>query len=169
MTIRIAGIKDAVHIAEIHVKSWRAAYTNIMPQNILDSLSVPEKTAMWTKIIEENNKKLMVYDEALKGIVGWVVYGPSRNIHDEETVAEIEAFYIDPSHFRCGYGKNLYKKVITELKDAGYTKVYLWALSANLNATAFYKKMGMIQNTQEIKYFKIGGESLEEVMYYLEI
>lgn len=169
MTIRSAEISDASRIAEIQVSGWQFAYANIMSQSILDGLSVLQKTVMWTKIIQENNKKLMVYDEPSKGIVGFIVYGTSRNKDDDKTVGEIEAFYIDPNYLRCGYGKELYKEVISELKQAGYTKVYLWALSANLNAIAFYEKMGMVRNMQEIKHFNIGSESLEEIMYYMYI
>ncbi|MBF7687355.1 GNAT family N-acetyltransferase [Acinetobacter rathckeae] len=169
MTIRSAEISDASRIAEIQVSGWQYAYVNIMSQSILDGLSVPPKTAMWAKIIQENNKKLMVYDEPSKGVVGFIVYGASRHKDDDRTVGEIEAFYIDPNYLRCGYGKELYKEVISELQQAGYTKVYLWALSANLNAIAFYEKMGMVRNMQEIKTLKIQNDSLEEIMYYMYI
>jgi len=40
MAIRTARFQDARQIAEVHVDSWRAAYRGIVPDSLLEGLSV---------------------------------------------------------------------------------------------------------------------------------
>lgn len=40
MRTRDAVVEDAPGIARVHVESWRAAYAGLMPQAVLDDLSV---------------------------------------------------------------------------------------------------------------------------------
>jgi hypothetical protein len=47
MLIRAAQIEDAKQIAEVHVASWRAAYRGILPDSMLDNLSVEKRTELW--------------------------------------------------------------------------------------------------------------------------
>lgn len=74
MNIRKAKKQDALRIAEIQVHGWRTAYVNIMPQTTLEQLSIEDKTTMWLKIIETSRTQILVYDDPIKGIVGWVAY-----------------------------------------------------------------------------------------------
>ena len=45
MNVRPARPEDARRIAEIHVETWRATYPGVMPQEVLDGLSVDEPRA----------------------------------------------------------------------------------------------------------------------------
>jgi hypothetical protein len=47
MEIRAATISDAYGIAEIQVAGWQAAYRGLMPDSLLDGLSVPKREEMW--------------------------------------------------------------------------------------------------------------------------
>lgn len=111
----------------------------------------------------------MVYDDPIKGVVGWVSYGPARDPHQDKTVAEITAIYVDPVQIRSGYGKQLFNQVVINLKKMGYLKVYLWVLSANHNAILFYKNQGMLKDEMSEKEFVIDHTTLQEQMYYLDI
>ena len=46
MEIRAATISDAYSIAEVQVAGWQAAYRGIMPDSVLDGLSVPKREEM---------------------------------------------------------------------------------------------------------------------------
>lgn len=169
MNIRKAKKQDVLRIAEIQVHGWRTAYVNLMPQTTLAQLSIEDKTTMWLKIIETNQTHILVYDAPIKGIVGWVAYGPARDPHQDKTVAEISAIYIDPVQIRSGYGKQLFKQSVINLKEMGYLKVYLWVLSENHNAILFYKNQGMLKDEMSEKEFVIDHTTLPEQMYYLDI
>jgi hypothetical protein len=51
MEIRRAVADDARGIAQVHVKSWQAAYRGLLPQSYLDALSVEQREAFWVQVI----------------------------------------------------------------------------------------------------------------------
>ena len=56
------------------------------------------------------------------------------------------------------------KAVISELKNMGYSKAYLWVLEDNENARQFYERFGFVRSdkTQTDTY---DGKELKELMY----
>ena len=48
-TLRWATEADAREVAVVHVDSWRAAYANLIPSEVLAALSVEQRTAGWTR------------------------------------------------------------------------------------------------------------------------
>jgi len=51
--VRAASVIDARWIAEVHVRSWQAAYRGQVPDDYLDSLSVDQRETVWTSILQE--------------------------------------------------------------------------------------------------------------------
>ncbi len=49
MLVSDAEAADAVAIADIHVRSWRTAYRGVMPDAVLDGLSVADRTQQWRR------------------------------------------------------------------------------------------------------------------------
>jgi len=54
VAVRQATIDDAGDIAVVHVATWRAAYRGLMPQSLLDGLSVEARTAVWRRILRDD-------------------------------------------------------------------------------------------------------------------
>jgi hypothetical protein len=53
MIIRDAELRDARGIAEVHVRSWQAAYAGIVPDEDLAQLSVDEREQFWAQILSK--------------------------------------------------------------------------------------------------------------------
>jgi hypothetical protein len=87
MTIRSVTISDALGIAEVQVAGWKAAYRGLMPDSVLDDLSVPQREAIWQRIVVEQKFQLLVADEDSR-IAGFVNFGPCR---DTDSVAGFKA------------------------------------------------------------------------------
>ena len=51
ISVRPATLDDSERIADIHVKTWQAAYAGVMPQDFLDRLDRGARTAMWRRAI----------------------------------------------------------------------------------------------------------------------
>lgn len=51
MRVRKASSEDVPGIAGIHVRSWRVAYRGILSDELLDSLSVPEREESWRALL----------------------------------------------------------------------------------------------------------------------
>ncbi|HZD98497.1 MAG TPA: N-acetyltransferase, partial [Micromonosporaceae bacterium] len=52
ISVRPATLDDSERIADIHVKTWQAAYAGVMPQDFLDRLDLGARTAMWRRAID---------------------------------------------------------------------------------------------------------------------
>ena len=61
--IRTAAPTDARAVAEIHVAAWRAAYRGIMPNALLDDLSVEKREVSWRSAIERGEPQVLVAAE----------------------------------------------------------------------------------------------------------
>lgn len=156
--IREATSKDAAAIAAIHVKSWRAAYADIMPAAFLEGLPEEEYKAFWEQELTAN---VSVNRVALEGrqIVGWASGGPSRD-SDSEGHSEIYAIYVAPDAWSRGIGRLLMRRMENDLSAMRWP--LLWVLEQNQRALRFYHKQGY-QTDGSTKSVSIGGVELKEV------
>ncbi len=51
ITVRRAAPVDAAAIALVHVRAWQAAYRGLMPDDVLERLSVDERALRWRDIL----------------------------------------------------------------------------------------------------------------------
>lgn len=164
MEIRQAISSDACNVAEVHVESWKYAYRGLIPDSILDNLSVENRTKFWGQAIESGNPQLLVVEKN-SSLVGWVAFGSSRDGDATSQTGEIEAIYIHPSHWRQGFGEGLLSAAKNILIYQNYTCVTLWVLSGNIRATNFYEKQGFQVDSCSPKVSERGGKILEEIRY----
>jgi hypothetical protein len=54
--VRPARPGDAEAIATVHVRSWQAAYPGIVPQPVLDRLSIERRAASWRLAVEGSGR-----------------------------------------------------------------------------------------------------------------
>jgi GNAT superfamily N-acetyltransferase len=154
MTIRAATIADAHHIAQIHVASWKAAYHGLMPDAVLNGLSVPKRAEMWRRIVAELKFQLLVAEHDDR-IVGLVNFGPTRNSDAvPELTGEILAIYVDPDRWHGGIGQALLEAALSQLKSAGFQEATLWVLDSNSRARVFYERCG----------FSVDGATQSEIV-----
>jgi len=142
MLVRRAAITDALGIAEVHVRSWQEAYRGLMPQEVLDGLSVADRAAGWERNItapSEGTQTLVVERE--QRVVGWASFGRARDA-DAVADAELWGIYAHPDAFGTGVGHLLISAVEDALRDQGYTSAYLWVLAGNSRASDFYERHG---------------------------
>jgi hypothetical protein len=50
MSTRLAQASDARVIAVVHVRSWQAAYQDLLPRDYLDSLDPDQRGAAWPEV-----------------------------------------------------------------------------------------------------------------------
>lgn len=152
LNIRWATVADAHGVAIVHVDAWRAAYSGLIDQTVLDGQSVEQRTAMWSAWIEKSlagestdaygpvPHRLLVAESG-DGIVGWAGFGGGRD-EDATHLGELAGLYAHPSAWSQGVGHALIARVEDELRAEGWTKAYLWVLSGNERAIRFYESHG---------------------------
>ena len=164
--IRTAILDDAHRIAEIQVESWRVAYRGILPSEYLSGLDVNRKTELWKKFSGDAKAPLFV---ALKGneIIGFCHLIRARDA-DSERAAEIAGIYVDPIHWRRGYGRGLFSSALSFSEDQGFERVTLWVLVENTPARRFYESMGFLADGAT-KIEEGLGYSMNEIRYRFKI
>lgn len=140
MRVRRAAPGDAAAVAGIHVRSWQAAYRGLMPDELLDGLSVAEREGMWREIASGRAEGHLLFvaerDGQLVGFCALAAPGRDDDAGDDE--AEIGALYVDPESWRSGAGRALIDVALSHLRSAGWREVTLWVLRDNQPALDFY-------------------------------
>lgn len=160
--IRHGREEDRLALGRIYAEAWKAAYRGNVPDEFLDSLTA-EKAAPPPGAV--NGRSCLVY-EADGMVAGLVNFGPGRDAGDEDK-AEIRSIYILPEFWRGGIGSRLFDGAQEALRQAGYTRLFLWVLAENARARAFYARMGMSECDR--RSIVIAGKELEEVRYEKDI
>jgi len=152
MLLRSATVADAHGLAVVHVRSWQAAYRGLIPQDVLDGLSIAEREANWARIVAETPRGSQTL-VALDGdrLVGWASHGDARDA-DAVGTGELWGIYVHPDAWSTGVGHLLLEAVEEALRTAGHATAYLWALEGNERAAAFYERHGWASD---------GGEKID--------
>lgn len=160
--IRKAKLADALTISEISVKTWKNAYTGLLPQELLKNRKVDEKRInSWKENISNPCYTVLVYEK--NKICGYLWAGKKRD--DISVPYEVYAIYVSPEYQRLGIGQALlkeYKKIISN------QPFYLYMLKGNASASAFYKKMGGKENISYNRKLSVGEYNIEEEIYIFE-
>jgi ribosomal protein S18 acetylase RimI-like enzyme len=140
MLIRSANFADAQEIARVHSETWRTVYRGQISDDILDMQNMERRTALWQRRLAQLAEPVFLAEEG--GVLGFCELIPSRDPGAGQTVGEIAAIYVHPSHWRKGVGRALCAHALSAADRRGYELVTLWVLASNDGAKHFYQAMG---------------------------
>lgn len=167
MNITEATVDCAAGMADVHVRSWQAAYAGILDPGFLQGLSVEARTRQWIGILQRNESRTLVAQR--EGcVLGFVSHGRCRDEGAAADRAEIWALYADPLAWGQGVGLALMQKAIAELKARDYTSTSLWVLGANQRGIRFYRRFGFTAVPGGEMTFELGGRQVDEVCLQLQ-
>jgi GNAT superfamily N-acetyltransferase len=144
---RDATVADARAIAEVHVAAWRWVYRGLMPDTLLDALSIDEREAMWREGLSDPKPEpgwgcLVAEEDGV--VVGFVGFGPPDEPAEPAGAGEVFAIYLDPEIVGTGVGRELFAVACGRLREAGYEQAFLWVLATNERARRFYERAGWV-------------------------
>lgn len=150
---------DETNLSYIQTESWKAAFKNILSEEILrKSTDITRATAMYKRLIDENigNGYILEID-GKPHCIAWWDRARDEDMHD---YAELICIHSLQDKWRKGYGTKMMNKVLKDIKSAGYNKVMLWVFTENNGARRFYEANGFVTHgkvkpcfeTQEICY-----------------
>lgn len=142
MRIREARVEDVAELAGVHVASWRAAYRDLLPKELLANLSVGRRAEWWLEVISKSRDKRVVVAEEGGRVLGFSSFGTSRDEDMQGYTAEIYAIYLLEEAWGRGFGKALLDESLAQLQARGYEDVTLWVLHDNAQAIRFYERQG---------------------------
>jgi GNAT superfamily N-acetyltransferase len=144
LTVRRATSDDARAIAAAHIASWRAAYRGLLPDDVLDALSLDGRERDWRGWLAEGGARhfTLVAERDGRLLAFCTVEMPAREDDEADDVAAIPALYAHPDAFGTGAGAALMDASLDAARQAGYREAILWMLEGNERAAAFYERRG---------------------------
>lgn len=161
--IRKARVADAEAIAHVNVVTWQVTYRGLVPDAILDGLSIAERRDRWEAIIARprQGSAVLVAETSAEEVVGYVAGGPERN-GNAPYAGELYALYVLPAWQKQGIGKRLVKEAVVHLRKTGCKNMLVWFVQGNPVAH-FYARLG----GRYVKdgSFDIKGVTIHETAY----
>ena len=159
--VRRAVAADAEAVARVHVAAWQSGYRGLLPDDLLASLSVRQRTEQWHgRLAGAQDATTWVAGEP---VLGFASVGPSRDDDAPAGTGELYALYVHPAAWRTGVGSRLMTAALDVLGDAAT----LWVLEGNERARLFYARHGWRPDGAR-KQDSRGAAVLDEVRYRLE-
>jgi ribosomal protein S18 acetylase RimI-like enzyme len=121
------------------VAAWQAAYRGLLPDHVLDHLSIEESEGRWKERIAEPWGHILVVEHGGR-IVGYAACGSTQDEDlDRQGVGEIYVMYVHPDTWRRGHGSALIDECLAHLRQDGFREAILWVLEGNAQAIGFYE------------------------------
>jgi GNAT superfamily N-acetyltransferase len=162
--VRRAQPGDAAAVAEVHVRTWQAAYREVLPLDRLDAVTVGQRVPLWERLLA--NPELSTYvAEQDDRIVAFVNVGPGR---EPDADGELYAIYALPDAWGTGAARDLMAAGLAALREAGHARAVLWVLEDNPRARRFYEREGWTCDGAR-KEEQFLGTNLAEVRYTIRL
>ena len=143
LNVRDATEADAGAIAAIHAGTWQHAYRGLMPDELLDGLSVENRTARWTRDLSNPMPRTTVLVAEVNGHVqGFIGLGPCSDDDADATTGELYTLYVKPESMGKGIGSALLSAAQQRLEILGFSEATLCVLEGNSPSRAFYAHRG---------------------------
>lgn len=164
MEIRAMRVDDIDAAAAVYVESWQAGYHGLVPQAYLDALT----TERWAPKFRESFGKA----DAPQGLVLWVDGGiagvshlsPARDADLPAGYGEVISLYLRPSYWGKGWGSELLRTALEELRKSDFSHAMLWTFRDNARAQRTYLRAGFHPDGAE-KTIEVGGEDLPALRF----
>ncbi|MBP2323958.1 GNAT superfamily N-acetyltransferase [Kibdelosporangium banguiense] len=169
--VHTAEVQDIEHIARIQVDTWRAAYADLLGEDVLAGLDADEIGRVWAMTIDQGQATVHVATEG-PWVVGFCAAGPAPEEEtadakgdlpeDAATVGLIATLLVEPRWGRRGHGGRLLATAAAGLKAAGGTRGVVWVPENDDVSVAFYERAGWERDGM-VRTLDAGGRLLREV------
>lgn len=157
--IRRAGQGDQSILAHIQTESWKAAFKDIVAEELLrKSTDLERSTDMYRKLLEQQIGNGYILE--VKGTAHCIAWWDAARDTELTEHAELICIHSLPGNWRKGYGSRMMESVLSDIAAAGYRNVVLWVFQENERARRFYEAHGFAKTNRT----KIGLGAVE-VMY----
>jgi GNAT superfamily N-acetyltransferase len=142
---RIAGPNDAAAVGAVQAAVWRAAYGDVLPQDVVDQFDPASFARVWRQSLSTppSPKNALLVACAGEQVVGFAAVGPSADRDANETSGEVLALGVHPDARRSGHGSRLLNAAVDTLAGMGFTSMSIWLLARDEDTRAFLTTAGL--------------------------
>lgn len=142
-----ATVLDLPAVAALHLAASRSAYRGILADDILDSLTLDGRLALWraryAALGPEGRLWIYRHDDE---IAGFALADRTDDNERGHAVAELASFYVLPSFWGLGIGRHLMDVTINNFSRKSFDSLILWTMRANHRARRFYENAGFVSD-----------------------
>lgn len=169
--VRVAVPNDAAEITRIQLTTWRSAYAELLPAEILDGLDPEESETEWRHTLTKGPASVLVATEG-----PWTVGFCAAGLAPEEettsadgstpadfaTIGLVSTLLVEPRWGRRGHGGRLLGNMVSRLSARGATRGISWVAEADTASMAFFQ--GVDWNPDgTVRTLDAGGRTLREL------
>jgi ribosomal protein S18 acetylase RimI-like enzyme len=160
------GREDIADLVRIHGLAWRAAYEDLLPEQILAEIPVdPSEEAVtnWTERVRADRERFLVaqIDGAVRGYA-YFQWGSETKSFVGEHEAGLKEIYVHPEDWGEGIGTALLERGLDLLPER-IEALKLEMLAGNEVGKGFYEARGF--DEVGTSQFAVGSESYPTVVY----
>lgn len=148
----------------MQVESWNATYRGLMPDEVIDRISVETRTRRWAETIESGGVVFVATEGAT--VVGFCSVAEWKG--DPSPAGEITAMYASPHALGRGHGCRLMHHALEWFGEQGFETALLWVLDTNRIGRTFYDKAGWRADGVE-KVDEVFGAPVNHVRYRIDL
>jgi ribosomal protein S18 acetylase RimI-like enzyme len=140
--IRLAVPADALEMADIIMRSWEAAYKDIIPAEYIREKNAT-RPALYKRVITDENTESYVIQYNGK-TVGIMRVAAPQDDDMGDNAYELHYIYLHPDFFRMGIGTQAMKFAFNIACRLRKTEMTVWVFAENTNTIKFYEKCGFV-------------------------
>jgi ribosomal protein S18 acetylase RimI-like enzyme len=142
---RIAGPNDASAVGQVQAAVWRAAYGEILPQEVVDQFEPASFARVWRKSLSTppGPRHVLLVACAGEQVVGFVAVGPSIDPDATQSTGEVLALGVHPDARRSGHGSRLLNAAVDTLRGKGFSSMSIWVLASDEDTRGFLTAAGL--------------------------
>ncbi len=161
--LRLAGLEDASAIAEIRVASWRAAYRDLLPAELLAGLRVEDGERRICRLMVDGRQRFWLLEDGGSAL-GFADFG----LGEQPGVAELRACYLRREAWGLGLGRRLMARLLRDMIEKGYHGASLYVMEGNRRARRFYEAAGWRAEGGSVERLR-GGRRCRDLRYRISL
>jgi GNAT superfamily N-acetyltransferase len=163
--VHLATAADLPEIVRIHRETWRLAYSQLLPPEVLDTLDTDEA---WALAVQQSAVLKAVEGE---WTVGFVVASKAPDdevakadgsLPEDAATTALLSVLVEPRWGRRGHGTRLVAEACRRLAEAGATRGIAWVPEADKASRNFYERLGWTGDGT-VRTLDAGGRPLREI------
>jgi GNAT superfamily N-acetyltransferase len=167
-SVRAATPDDVAEIARIHRDTWRTAYRELLPEEVLAGIDVAGTAPAWAEAVADD--QVLVAVEG-RWLVGFCVVGraPAEEVAradgslpDDAGTTALVSVLVEPRWGRRGHGGRLLAAASDRLLGVGATRGIAWVPEADKSSIGFYGKADW-EPDGTVRTLDAGGRPLREI------
>ncbi len=148
VSVRPATAGDVTELARIQLDTWRLAYQQVLPAQVLQALTVADIAASWHAAVTAPPSPSHSILVAMEGEfrVGFTAFGPDADRQpqdpDPDTTDAISMLLVEPRWGRRGHGSRLLAAMADLARAGGVNRLVAWLPAADTASLQFYRSAG---------------------------